>query len=335
MDVTAYAASVGHSVWFSHDVGETWNRAWTPTGGIYNESRCWCLSTHPDRPGEVLSGTDQGVYRWAPDARAKRDGGSWTYVPSPLDDLQILQIAQSPHDPDTIFAGTRPAQIWRSTDNGASWDRCELDNLSECWFINTPRVTSIRFDPVEPETVWATVEIDGLYRTRDLGETWEKLNEGLVSDDTHNLVFFDDEDGRTLLISTEEGLHRSADNGESWRLVEVPEAAPWVYMRCIERRADDSGVVFMSAGDRPSSDRGRLLRSRDRGLTWEDAGLPGPINSTIWWIGTNAADPMLIFCCTIMGQIFRSTDGGETWRKMDRELGELRMIAWQPNGAAA
>ena len=335
MDVTAYAASVGHSVWFSHDVGETWNRAWTPTGGIYNESRCWCLSTHPDRPGEVLSGTDQGVYRWAPDARAERDGGSWNYVPSPLDDLQILQIAQSPHDPDTIFAGTRPAQIWRSTDNGASWTRCELDNLSECWFINTPRVTSIRFDPVEPGTVWVTVEIDGLYRTRDLGETWEKLNEGLVSDDTHNLVFFDDDDGRTLLISTEEGLHRSVDNGESWRLIEVPEVAPWVYMRCIERRADDSGVVFMSAGDRPSSDRGRLLRSRDCGLTWEDAGLPGPINSTIWWIGTNPADPMLIFCCTIMGQIFRSTDGGETWRKMDRELGELRMIAWQPNGRAA
>ncbi len=198
----------------------------------------------------MLSGTDQGVYRWRPDVNR------WVYLPSPLDDLQILQIAQSPHDADIIFAGTRPAQIYRSLDGGASWSRLELANLSECWFINTPRVTSIRFDPVEPETVWATIEIDGLYRTSDLGETWEKLNEGLVSDDTHNLVFFDDADARTLLISTEEGLHRSVDNGESWRLVEVPEAAPWVYMRCIERRADGSGVMFMSAGDRPSSDRG-------------------------------------------------------------------------------
>ena len=81
MEVTAYAASVGHSVWFSHDVGETWNRAWTPTGGIYNESRCWCLATHPDRPGEVLSGTDQGVYRWRPDPGAEPDGGSWVYLP--------------------------------------------------------------------------------------------------------------------------------------------------------------------------------------------------------------------------------------------------------------
>ena len=39
MDVTAYAASIGHSIWFSHDLGESWNRAATPTGGIYNESR--------------------------------------------------------------------------------------------------------------------------------------------------------------------------------------------------------------------------------------------------------------------------------------------------------
>ena len=64
MNVTAYAASVGHSVWFSHDLGETWNRAFTPTGGIYNESRAWCVATHPARPGDVLAGTDLGVYRW-------------------------------------------------------------------------------------------------------------------------------------------------------------------------------------------------------------------------------------------------------------------------------
>ena len=54
------------------------------------------------------------------------------------------------------------------------------------------------------------------------------------------------------------------------------------------------------------------------------------MNSTIWSIGGNVADPNLIFCCTIMGQIFRTADGGENWEKLARELGELRMIAWQP-----
>ena len=42
---------------------------------------------------------------------------------------------------------------------------------------------------------------------------------------------------------------------------------------------------------------------------------------------------MLMFCCTIIGQIFRSADGGESGRRMDCELGDLRMVAWQPNWA--
>lgn len=323
MNVTAYAASVGHSVWFSHDLGESWNRANTNTGGIYNESRCWCVSVHPDRPGEVLSGTDQGIYRW--DHRADR----WNYLPSAMDELHILQIAQSPSDADVVFAGTRPAQIFRSLDGGKSWSRCELGNPSECEFINTPRVTSIQMDPIEPATVWVTIEIDGVYRSRDMGETWEKLVDGLLTEDTHNLVFFDRDNGRTVLCSTEEGLHKSTDNGAHWTPVDVPQA-PWPYFRCMAKKTDDSGIVYLSVGDRPSGETGLMLRSRDFGETWEDAGLPTPVNSTIWWIGTNAADPNLIFCCTIMGQIFRSTDGGESWRKMTRELGELRMITWQP-----
>ena len=323
MAIAAYAASVGHSVWFSYDMGESWNRANTHTGGIYNESRCWCVSTHPDRPGEVLSGTDQGVYRW------RHEDQRWTHLSSPMDGMHILQIAQAPHDPDVIYAGTRPAEVYRSRDGGMTWSRCALGNATECEFINTPRVTSIQFDPADRDTVWVTIEIDGIYRTRDGGETWEHLTEGLLTLDTHNLILMDENGTRTVLCSTEEGLHRSGDNGGTFIPVPVPQA-PWPYFRCMARRADDSGVIFLSVGDRPSGETGLLLRSRDYGATWEDAGLPTPVNSTIWWIGTNRADPGLIFCCTIMGQIFRSTDGGETWRKMDRELGELRMITWAP-----
>lgn len=323
MDTVTYAASIGHSVWFSYDTGETWNRANTNTGGIYNESRCWCVSTHADRPGEVLSGTDLGVYRWDPAAER------WNYVPSPMDGMHIQQIGQHPHDADFIVAGTRPAAIFISEDAGQSWFKAPLGNASECEFINTPRVTSIQFDPIDRDTLWATIEIDAIWRSRDRGRNWQRLADGLRTDDTHNLIIFDDLGKRRILCSTELGLHRSDDDGETWNFVDVPQA-PWPYFRSMVRRPDSSGVMFLSVGDRPSGETGLLLRSRDWGETWEDAGLPMPVNSTIWWIGTNPADPMLIFCCTIMGQIFRSTDGGETWTKMKRELGELRMITWAP-----
>ena len=321
--IDAYAASVGHSVWFSHDLGQKWSRAHTHFGGIYNESRCWCISTHPERPGTVFAGTDQGVYRWtAADPK-------WTHLPSELDSLQILQLAQAPWDPDFLIAGTRPATVYRSLDGGQTWSRLNLGNAVECPFINTPRVTSIHFDPREVDTVWVTIEIDAIWRSRDRGETWERLADGLLTDDVHTIVLIDELGPRRILVATEEGLHRSDDDGRSFRPVPVP-VAPWPYFRAMVARTDRSGVLFLAIGDRPSGETSLLLRSRDWGETWEDAGLPQPVNSTIWSIATHPADPMLIFCCTIFGQVFRSTDGGETWTKLARELGELRMIAWAP-----
>lgn len=62
MRFTAYAATM-QAVWFSEDEGNTWNRLLTPIGGIYNEARCWSVVAHPKRAGELLAGTDQGLYR--------------------------------------------------------------------------------------------------------------------------------------------------------------------------------------------------------------------------------------------------------------------------------
>lgn len=323
-----YAASVGHAIWFSDNLGESWLRAPTPSGGIYNESRCWCLSVHPARPDEVLAGTDQGLYRW------RHSDQRWHYQPSPMDELQILKVAQAPDDPDFIVAGTRPAEIFTSRNGGRSWQRSSLPVASECWFINTPRVTSIQFDPKDSQVVWVTVEIAGIFRSDDGGQTWRACNEGLLDPDVHNLVIIDEIGPRRVLCSTEVGLHRSDDNGATWQFQEIPEAGPLVYFRCMARRADLGGVIFMSIGDKPSGETGRLLRSRDYGESWEVIDLPGRVNTTIWWITTGAANPDLVLACSIFGEIFRSEDGGETWSKPQRQLGELREIAFQPRPAA-
>lgn len=325
MSTVAYAATM-QAVWFSHDDGVSWNRLLTPTGGVYNEARCWAVAVHPRRPGELLAGTDQGLYRYRPAAER------FEHVPSPMDALQILRIAQHPTDPDFIVCGTRPGEVFLSEDAGTSWVRSNLNAATECWFINTTRITSIHFDPVETDTIWVTIEIDGVFRSRDRGRTWVRLVEGLADCDTHDLVFIDTPDGaRTILCSTEAGLHKSIDGGEHWSLVPVPkEVAPWLYWRSIKHGADQGDVVLASVGDKPSGEAGVLLISHDRGDTWQRASLSDPVNSTIWSIGTHPANPSLLFFATIFGQIYRSDDGGESWQKMRRELGEIRMIAWSP-----
>lgn len=319
----AYAATM-QSVWFSEDEGVSWNRLLTPTGGFYNEARSWAVHTHPDRPGDVLAGTDQGLYRYT------EETGRFDHIPSPMDNLHILKIAQAPHNPEFIVCGTRPAEIFLSRDDGVNWKRVWLDASTECWFINTPRVTSIHFDPSEQSTIWITVEIDGVFRSTDDGQTWELIIRGLHDNDTHDLVFRDHDDGsREILCSTEDGVHRSTDNGETWEQLQIPEAK-WDYFRSLKQPQENSDTVIASVGDKPSGEAGNLLVSRDFGRSWKVCGMSHAANSTIWSIGTNAADTNLLYAATIFGQIFKSIDGGENWRKMDRELGEIRMIAWAP-----
>ena len=204
MTHTAYAATM-QSVWFSRDEGTSWSRLPTPTGGFYNEARTWCVATHPDRPGELLAGSDQGLYRYT------EEKGRFDYIASPMDSLHILRMAQDPNDPDFIICGTRPAEIFISEDNGASWSRAKLDAATECWFINTSRVTSIHFDPFDRDTIWMTVEIDGVFVSRDRGKTWAIIIRGLHDNDAHDLVFRKRDGVKTILCSTEDGVHRSTD----------------------------------------------------------------------------------------------------------------------------
>jgi photosystem II stability/assembly factor-like uncharacterized protein len=76
---------------------------------------------------------------------------------------------------------------------------------------------------------------------------------------------------------------------------------------------------------------GGCYRSRDNGVTWEDAKLPGEVESSCYFLAVNAADPNLIFAAATLGQIYRSIDGGERWTAIKRRLGEIRAIAWMPD----
>ena len=106
--------------------------------------------------------------------------------------------------------------------------------------------------------------------------------------DVHGLAVVEPPNGRkVLLATTNRGLHRSEDNGETWTLQEIP--SPWPYTRSIVPRADNAGVVFLTNGNGPPGNDGFLLRSRDYGRTWEDAKLPGPLESTVWCVATDAA----------------------------------------------
>lgn len=324
--VHLYAGTAGHSAWFSDDLGQTWVHP-NSHSGMYLEARVWGFAAHPATPERLFAATDMGVYRWdEPTAR-------FTRLPAPMEDAWAIAI--DPKNPDVLIVGTRPAGFWRSTDAGQSWVETPAPGIAAFSTQNMgpTRVTQILFDPVDDGTVWASVEIGSIFVSRNRGLTWAERGNGLVSGDVHGLAVFPlPGGGKAMLATTNRGLHRSEDDGANWVVQDLP--APWPYTRGVTPRADNSGVIFLGNGNGPPGNDGFLLRSRDFGRTWEDARLPGAVNSTVWCIATDPVDPMLILVCTNLGEVFRSGDGGESWTRLPHQFGELRALMWRslPDG---
>jgi hypothetical protein len=69
--------------------------------------------------------------------------------------------------------------------------------------------------------------------------------------------------------------------------------------------------------------------SDDVGKSWQERVLPADLNSTVWCLGMNAANPQLIYVVTGLGQLFISQDGGDNWQRIKREFGSVRGLHWR------
>jgi photosystem II stability/assembly factor-like uncharacterized protein len=333
-----YIATNGLSVWYSDDLGETLVRMQSQSG-LYSGSQVWALARSPDAAGVVLAGTETGLYRLDPATDC------WSHIASAMDGRLITAIAHAPDDPSVILAGTQPGGLFRSEDGGRTWVDLQvpIKPYTALRFIDGratvgaqdearpvrhwTRITQIMFDPDDPALVFASVEVDHLWRSTDGGRTWTQHREGLQSADIHGLVVIA-EGGRRLLASSNAGLHVSRDDGDSWTFQKID--SPWQYVRTILARPDNSGVLFATNGNGAPGSEGRLYRSRDFGATWQDAGLPGAVQSSLYFMAASADVPMVLFASTSLGQFYRSTDGGETWPALSRRLGEIRALLLVP-----
>ena len=333
-----YLGSNGLSLWSSSDLGDTFNRMSTGAG-MYSGSQVWALSAHPAAPDKVYIGTDTGVYV------LNRSTQICRHLWSPQDCMLVTSLAHSPSDPDTLIAGTQPAGLYRSQDAGLHWEKLAADmkpyvttgfpgsdlhaattDTSSLVVRHWTRVTTIAIDPLDERRIWVGVEIDGVWMSTDGGSSWRKSSAGMITEDIHDFCLCRHGADTVLFAATNKGLHVSDDLGATWRM--QPIASPWQYTRSIVERADGSGVMFMTNGDGPPGTCGRLFRSRDYGRNWSEVPLPAQIDSSVYFLAANPADPQLLFVVTNLGQLFRSTDGGEHWTGMKRRLGEIRTLMW-------
>ena len=330
-DFTICLGTVGAGVWYSPDSGERWKRSRInlPFHAQPGEIQIRALAISPHNPHHIFAGSEVGLYR------SEDKGANWELLESPLDGLQIWSVAVHPTDPDIIFAGTKPPGVFRSQDGGKRWERVSIDIAGQC-LAGAPKVTNIVFDPRDPRTVWVGVEIDGVFRSRDGGDTWTHLpalGSDPINQDIHGVAISLGQPTK-ILATTPDGIWTSMDEGESWTLHGFPrfyEKDRISYCRGVALKADDPEVIFVGNGDFIPGKTGAIQRSTDGGKTWEAVPLPVAPNSTIYWFATHPADPNIIVANSLNGYIYTSSDGGDSWKKLKQEFGEIRALAWMPN----
>ena len=205
-DISILVGTIGAGLWVSHDGGRNYGRA----GGIWGDMKVFGLKVDPTDPAVVYAGTDEGIFR------STNRGKAFERLDSPMNSMQVWNIAVSPSDPSVIFAGTSPSALFRSTDGGSSWEQLAVDMAEECPNVRVPRVTALEVDPSNPKVVWAGVEVDGVRRSLDGGDTWTRINGGLNDPDIHGMTVSSGA-GVTVFTSTPGEVFASTDTGESWQ----------------------------------------------------------------------------------------------------------------------
>ena len=178
----------------------------------------------------------------------------------------------------------------------------------------------------DSSVVFAGVEIDGAWRSID-GGTLRALEDEVVG--YSRIHGGAQRRASRSLLRTNAGLHVSSDDGASWTMRPIDSA--WQYTRSIAERRGRDGRHVHDQRRRPTRHGRRLFHDRNHEVDWEDAGLPGEVESSAYFLATNPADPKLIYAAATLGQIYRSTDGGESWMGLKRRLGEIRALAWLPD----
>ena len=327
---TILVGTVGQGVFVSSDNGERWGRA-SVGNGMHSDCIVRAMVSDPRRPEVVFVGTDMGLYR-TDDA-----GAGWQLLNTAMNGHTVWALAIDPVDPNIMYVGTgTPSEpcLYRSTDNGKSWERRPMEIAENCPDVGIPRFTGIAVDPVDHRNLWVGLEVEGARHSTNGAESWARVNGQITNPDIHNVLVIAGPPKKVIIVVNDE-VWSSTDDGATWEAAEAQSTFPSLgsdnrgrrnYPRGIAAKPDDSKVLFLTLGDTTPGVTGTVMRSKDAGKTWENLSLPVPPNSAMWTVSIPAAEPNLVFAASRFGYLYRSEDGGDSWAKIGREFSEVSAI---------
>lgn len=287
----------------------------------------------PHHRGTLLAGTATALLY-----RSRNGADSWIRLPFPAElrsNLHALMIDPVRTDVYLVAVTSeipRYAGLYRSTDEGATWEQLRDLRQKQAWslaswtgdshviaagtedgifitrdggdnwtnisargYARPQPVVTLAFDPAHRNILYAgTPHL--AWKTTDDGRTWHALQRGMPEDSDIFSIIVDGKRSTRLFAGACSGIYRSLNGGETWASLEQAVGAQFrTYV--VAHAPHSANVLFVGTN-------GGLLQSPDGGATWRHVSRP-----TTRSVAFDPVDPSRVFVATDEG-ILRSEDGG-------------------------
>ena len=251
------------------------------------------------------------------------------------------------------YAGSSPQGLFRSEDEGTSWEGVAGFNqnpMRETWTggerdgtPDGPKMHSILIDPRDPNHMYIGMSSGGVFESRNKGVSWKPLNQGCAADfipipdpeyghDPHCVRLHPLMPDR-LYQQNHCGIYRMERAEGRWIRIgkNMPKKVGDIgFPLALHPRDPDTVWVFPMDGTAVwprTSPEGRPAAyvTRNAGKTWkrQDNGLP---SSQAWWtvkrqaMTADTRDPVGIYFATTSGEVWGTRNEGERWTCLARHL---------------
>ncbi len=321
-----YVATASGGVWKTINSGTTFEPIFDSQGSY----SIGCVTLDPKNPSVVWVGAGEnnnqrsvaygdGVYK-------SEDGGkSWKNMGLKASE-HIGMIAIDPRDSDVVYVAAYgplwsaggERGLYKSTDGGENWEA--VLTISEHTGVN-----EVHFDPRDPDTIYATAHQrrrhvftllgggpeSGIYKSRDAGKTWQKINRGLPGGDKGRIsLAISPADPEYLYAMVEGkrgqgGFYRSLDRGASWDKRSGYSSRGNYYVEIVCDPRDRERVYSMDTFLQVTDDGGKTWTALgDRSKHWDSHALWIDPHDTDYYLNGND------------GGVYESFDRGATWKFM-------------------
>ena len=245
---------------------------------------------------------------------------------------RINTVISHPQNPNIIYAGCAKGGVFRTLDNGESWQPI----FDEQPFL---AIGHIAFNPQNPDEVFVAtgdpnISIsfavgDGIYKSSDGGQTWENI--GLAEQRIATKIRINPDNPDVMYVGTmgdpmqrdgNRGLYRTEDGGQTWeQILFVADDAGIIDLVMHPENPD---VLFAASWNRirntqesiVEGDDAKIWRTTDGGDTWEmlQNGLP---QQDMCRIGLTISNEK-VFAVYVntnyeLDNVYVSSDNGDSW----------------------